>query len=107
MVQRTQLPSDAEHRQRDIEQGATLLLGIEGLYVLEVVLERCEGLEDREQDAGRVVHLSTGDEGAAACPSCGTVSTSPKGRATTRPRDLPLRGRPGPVGVAQAAVALP
>ena len=80
-VQRAQLPAVAEHQQRDIEQRASLLLGMEGLKVLEV------DLESREQDAGRVVHLTT--EGAAACPSCGTVSISPKGWATTRPRDLP------------------
>ena len=61
-----------------------MLLGIEGLDVLGVVLE------DREDgSAWRLVHLVTGDDGAAACPSCGTVSTAPKGRATTRPRDLP------------------
>jgi len=84
VVQRTQLPPASE---RDIEQGATLLLGIEGLEVLGVVLENREDGEDDEQ--GRVVHLVTGDDVAAACPSCGTVSTAPKGRATTRPRDLP------------------
>jgi len=88
VVQRTQFRSVSE---RGIEHGATLLLGIEGLDVLEVVLE---DLEDLERDAGRVVHLGTGDEGAAACPSCGTVSTSPKGRATTRPRDLPYGDDP-------------
>jgi transposase len=88
VVQRTQLRSVSEG---DIEQGATLLLGIEGLDVLEVALRRGE---DLEQDAGRVVHLGTGDEGAAACPSCGVVSTSPKGRATTRPRDLPYGDDP-------------
>ena len=91
MVQRTQFPPASE---RDIEQGATLLLGIEGLDVLEVALWKGEDVESLEQDAGRVVHLSTGDEGAAACPSCGTVSTSPKGRATTRPRDLPYGDDP-------------
>ncbi len=84
MVQRTQFPPAPERGiEQSVEQGATLLLGIEGLDVLGVVLE------DREDDVqGRVVHLVTGDDGAAACPSCGVVSTSPKGRATTRPRDL-------------------
>ncbi len=89
MVQRTQFPPapghDIERRgQQCVEQGASLLLGIEGLDVLAVVLQN---RGDDEQ--GRVVHLVTGDESAAACPSCGTVSTAPKGRATTRPRDLP------------------
>ena len=35
-----------------------------------------------------MVQLKTIDEGGSACPSCGVVSTSLKGRATTRPRDL-------------------
>ena len=74
VVQRAHLPSGAEHRQRGIEQGATLLLGIDGLDLVEVVLE---DLEDLEQDAGRVMHLTTGDEAAAACPSCEGVSPSP------------------------------
>lgn len=38
VVQRTQLPSGAKLRQRGIDQGATLLLGIDGLDVVEVVL---------------------------------------------------------------------
>jgi len=36
-----------------------------------------------------MVHVATADESAAACPSCGVVSMSVKGRATTSPKDLP------------------
>ncbi len=88
MVQRTQFPSALE---RDIEQGATRLLGIDGLDVVDVV---AVVLKEGEHEAGRVVHLATGDERAAACPSCGVVSTSIKARATTRPRDLPYGSDP-------------
>jgi transposase len=68
----------------DIEQmlgadAASLLLGLEGLAVQEVLLDG---------DGGRVVHLVTCSEAAAACPGCGVLSCSPKGSATTRPRDL-------------------
>jgi transposase len=42
----------------------------------------------------RVVHLVTNEDGAAACPSCGTLSTSVKGHAITRPRDLPYGDDP-------------
>ncbi|WP_234423925.1 transposase [Intrasporangium calvum] len=38
---------------------------------------------------GRVVHVVTEDETAAACPSCGVFSTSVKERVRTRPRDVP------------------
>ena len=63
---------------------ATLLLGIEGLAVEQVELE----------DSGRVVHVRTDDESAAACPACGVFSTSIKGRAITHPRDLPYGEAP-------------
>ena len=63
-----------------MERGATLLLGIDGLEV-ELVSVQEEG--------ARVVHVVTADEGASACPACGVVSTSVKGHAVTRPRDLP------------------
>jgi len=39
--------------------------------------------------AGRMVHVVTADELAAACPSCGVLSTAGKGWVLTRPRDIP------------------
>jgi transposase len=80
-----------------VERGATLLLGIGGLAV-----ERVELLER----GARVAHVVTADETAAACPSCGVVSTSVKGHATTRPRTSRTGGA-ATAGVAQAAVAVP
>ncbi len=61
-------------------RAATRLLGIEGVAVVEV-----------EEDPGgrRLARLVTDDEGAAACPTCGVVSTSVKGHAVTHPRDVP------------------
>src|SRR4051794_33920397 len=50
-----------------VERGATLLLGIEGLAVERVELD---------PDGARVAHVVTAAEAAAACPSCGVVSTS-------------------------------
>jgi transposase len=38
---------------------------------------------------GRVVHVVTADETASACPSCGVLSVTLKGRVCTRPRDIP------------------
>lgn len=63
-----------------MEQGTTLLLGLEGLAV-----ERVELLED----GTRRVHVVTAAEYAAGCPGCGVVSCSVKQNATTRPKDLP------------------
>lgn len=63
-----------------LEQGASRLLGIEGLAVARVELE---------DDGTRVAHVVTDDECAAACPSCGVFSSSLKGYAITRPRDVP------------------
>jgi len=74
LVQRTHA------RARDGQRGATLLLGIEGLAVASVALE---------DGGGRVVDVVTDEETAAACPTCGVISTSVKERATTRPRDVP------------------
>ena len=81
MVQSTQL----RRVQIPAERGATLLLGIEGLAVHRVVLQ---------EDGVRVAHLVTADETAAACPACGVVSTSVKGHAVTRPRDIPYGEAP-------------
>jgi transposase len=63
-----------------MEHGTTLLLDLPGVSVLRVVAEA---------GGGRVVHLATEDETAAACPSCGVFSTSIKQHRTTAPRDLP------------------
>jgi transposase len=62
-----------------MDQGSSLLLGIEGLVVDRVLID----------DAGRrVVHCSTDPELAGWCPACRQQSSSPKERVTTRPRDL-------------------
>jgi transposase len=62
-----------------MDQGSSLLLGIEGLVVESVLID----------DAGRrVVHCSTDPELAGWCPVCRQQSSSPKERVTTRPRDV-------------------
>ena len=82
MVQRTQFQAV----QNDTSgQDATLLLGLEGLAVVTVELD---------DDGARVVHVVTDDESAAGCPSCGVLSTSVKGHAVTRPRDVPYGQAP-------------
>ena len=63
-----------------MSDGTTLLFGLPGVRV-----ERVERLAD----GTRVVQVATADETAAACPSCGVVSTSVKARVTTAPRDIP------------------
>lgn len=63
-----------------MEHGTTLLLGLEGVQVRHVQLA---------DGSTRVVHVSTVAPTAAACPSCGVVSTSAKEHVTTRPKDLP------------------
>jgi len=68
-----------------VGQDATLLLGIEGLAVQRVQLTA---------DGARVVHVVTDDDSAAGCPSCGVLSTSVKGHALTRPRDVPYGQAP-------------
>lgn len=60
--------------------GTTLLFGLPGVRV-----ERVERLAD----GMRVVHVATTEKTAAACPSCGVLSASVKGRTTTSPKDLP------------------
>ena len=62
------------------DNSTTLLLDLDGLAVQRV---------ERLADGTRRVHLATADEGARACPQCGVIATRPKGRAVTRPRDLP------------------
>src|SRR5674476_1161984 len=65
---------------RVMQDGTTILFGLPGVRVRDV--ERVAG-------GGRVVHVLTDDESAAACPACGVFSTSVRQRRTTRPRDLP------------------
>ncbi|MGC5249400.1 transposase, partial [Gordonia sp. DT219] len=57
----------------------SLLLGLEGLEVRAVT---------RLADRSRVVDVVTADPGAARCPDCKAVSSSVKGHAVTRPRDI-------------------
>ena len=55
-----------------MDQGSSLLLGIEGLIVDRVLID----------DAGRrVVHCSTDPELAGWCPACRQQSSSPRGWA--------------------------
>lgn len=61
-----------------MEDGTTILFGLPGVAVDRV---------ERHGD-GRVAHVVTVDESAAACPGCGVFSTSVKQYRVTRPRDL-------------------
>ena len=75
MVQRTQFQGVVQQ----VDVGANRLVNLEGLAVARVDLD----------DAGaRVVHVLTAAQAATACPACGVLSTSRKGRAITRPRDI-------------------
>ena len=65
---------------------ASLLLGIEGLAVVDVVPDGDAG--------GRVAHVVTVDESATACPTCGVFSSSVKGNVVTSPRDIPYGAGP-------------
>ena len=58
---------------------ATLLLSLDGLAVTGVERSAAETL---------LVEVATADETAAACPTCGVVSTRVKQYVCTRPRDL-------------------
>lgn len=49
---------------------------------------------ERVAGGGRVVHVLTDEEGAAACPQCGVLSSSVRQRRTIRPRDLPYGEAP-------------
>src|SRR5512144_3175768 len=61
-----------------MEDGTTILFGLPGVAVDRV---------ERHRD-GRVAHVVTVDESAAACPGCRVFSTSVKQYRVTRPRDL-------------------
>ena len=68
-----------------MDQSTTVLFGLPGVRVDRVSTD----------DVGvRLVELFTDDERAAACPSCGVVSTSVKGHAVTRPKDVPYGDAP-------------
>lgn len=43
---------------------------------------------NQEADSARVFELATGEEAAAACPSCGVFSTSVKERVAIRPQAI-------------------
>jgi transposase len=81
LVQRTHISND----HRDDAADASRLLDLDGLAVERV-----------EVDAfgGRVVHVVTCEETASACPACGVLSSSVKGRVRTRPRDIPYGRAP-------------
>ncbi|MEV5766112.1 ISL3 family transposase [Micromonospora sp. NPDC052213] len=67
-----------------MEDATTRLLGLDGLAVTAVA----------DGPHGPVVDLVTADERARRCPECGTRARRSKGRRVTRPRDLPVGGRP-------------
>lgn len=77
-------PTQCQHVHESGED-ASRLLGLEGVAVARVELDPF---------GGRVVHVVTVDETAAACPSCGVLSTSVKERVRTRPRDVPHGSTP-------------
>ena len=64
-----------------MDQGSSLLLGIDGLHVIDVRLDA---------DGRRVAQVVTDPELAGWCPQCGEQSSSPKGWVTTRPRDVTI-----------------
>ncbi|WP_179277951.1 transposase family protein [Rhodococcus sp. 14-2470-1a] len=63
-----------------MDQSTTVLFGLPGVRVDRVT---------SNATGARLVEFTTDDEQAAACPSCGVVSTSVKGHAVTRPKDVP------------------
>ena len=80
MFQRTRIPNV----QNDLVSDASRLLDLGGLAVDRVASDAF---------GGRVVHVVTADETASACPSCGVLSVTLKGRVCTRPRDIPYGTR--------------
>ena len=81
-----------------MDQGSSLLLGIDGLVVDRVLID---------ESGRRVVHCSTDPELAGWCPACRQQSSSPKERVTTRPRDVRIGPGSASVVVAQTEMALP
>jgi transposase len=68
-----------------VENGTTILFGLPGVAVDRV---------EQAVDGARTVHIVTADPDAAACPACGTISTSVRQRRITRPKDLPYGEAP-------------
>jgi transposase len=68
-----------------LNHDTTILVGLGGLSVDRV---------ETTTDGVPVVHLVTADPAAAACPSCAVSATRVKEHVVTRPRDLPVGGRP-------------
>lgn len=64
----------------EVEEGATRLLGLDGLTVVRVKLDA---------DGGRTVLAKTTEGFPPGCPKFGVISTSFKGSAVTHPRDVP------------------
>jgi transposase len=64
---------------------ATLLLGLDGVNVASAV---------PDESGNPMLALVTACADARCCPGCGVRSTRSLGLMTTRPRDLPLAGRP-------------
>src|SRR5215207_5447047 len=81
---------------RALGHGTTVLLGLSGVAVRRVELE---------PDGSRVVHVVTAEETAAACPSCGVLSSSVKGNVVTRPKDLSYGRRCGWCGTSDGGGA--
>jgi transposase len=67
-----------------VDQGTTLLFGLSGVRVARV---------EADPWGGPIVHVTTAEDQAPACPKCGVISTSPKGSTVTRPRDIPYGDR--------------
>src|SRR5437879_13706457 len=66
-----------------MSDATTVLFGLPGVRVGRVErVERCV-------DGTRGVDVLTDEPTAAACRSCGVVSTSVKGRVVTSPKDIP------------------
>jgi transposase len=80
LSQRTRIP----YVQKDLVSDASRLLDLGGLAVDHVASDAF---------GGRVVHVVTADETATACPNCGVLSVTLKGRVCTRPRDIPYGAR--------------
>ncbi|GAA2699253.1 transposase family protein [Micromonospora olivasterospora] len=76
----------------------TRLLGLDGLVAERVELDAA-GVP--------VMDLSTGCEQARCCPQCGQRAARMKQWTMTRPRDLPVGGRPGEVALAETSLVLP
>lgn len=68
-----------EGRAKGISDATTTLFGLRGLRVIDVT---------NLDDDTKIVDVVTDDDCACACPGCGVFSTSRKGTAVTRPKDI-------------------